>query len=201
MVSLVLAIVSLWLAASSQASVLAFRNYASSVPIDPGSVPSQCQPYCTPIINELNACSDLTCLCTTANGQNLEGCLDCIVSLSDTVDVATNAQALIDEFMNECTNAGILLPSISLSPSSISVAATSTSVVGALTTASPTGGVPQTSVFFTPSSGAAAATGTSGSGSSSNPFRNGVLGRSMGAYGLVGVLGVGLVSVVVVLMV
>src|ERR1700735_3908633 len=84
------------------------------------------------------------------------------------------------------------------------VVASATSTAPALT-ATGTGKTTESSVFFslpsTASGEAATSTGTSGSGSSSNPFRNGapVGGKHLGVWGVLGVFGVGLISAAVVL--
>jgi len=218
MVCLVLAIVSLSLAASTQAS----QSYAGSLsllarqsgPLDPSTLPAQCQPSCTPIFGVLNTCTDATCLCTSTNGQNLENCMDCLISITETAEA--EAQTVIDDYNNECIEAGAKVSPLSLLPGGTSagtsagtastsvVVASATSTAPALT-ATGTGKTTESSVFFslpsTASGEAATSTGTSGSGSSSNPFRNGAPagGKRLGVWGVLGVFGVGLISAAVVL--
>jgi len=220
MVCLVLVIV-LSLAASTRAFALESRGYASSLallarqtsgPLDPSTLPSQCQPSCTPIFGVLNTCTDATCLCTNTNGQNLENCMDCLIGVSGAAQ--GGAQTVIDDFNNECAQSGANVTPLSLLPGGTSAGTTSTSVVSATrtvaastatATATGTGKITQSSVFFslpsTASGGAATGTGTSGSGS--NPFTNGgpVGGKHLGVGGVLGVFAVGLVSAVAVLVV
>jgi len=141
--------------------------------------------------------------------------MDCFISVAGTEEA--EAQTVIDDYNNECSEAGAKVSALSLLPGGTSAGAASTSVVVASTaatapaltatalTATGAGKTTESSVFFslpsTTSGGAATSTGTSGSGSSSNPFRNGapVGGKRLGVWGVLGVFGVGLISAAVVL--
>jgi len=145
------------------------------------------------------------------NGQNLENCLDCMISVSETNQA--EAQTIIDDFNNECATSAPKVTPLSLLPGGTSAEITSTSAVGATTTAAApttavtatgTGMTTQSSIFFslpsTTTGGAAASTGTSASGSQ---FINGVPvgGKHLGVCGVLGVFAIGLVSAAVVLVV
>ncbi|KAF8463019.1 hypothetical protein DFH94DRAFT_481817 [Russula ochroleuca] len=49
--------------------------------INPSSISAQCQPDCTTIIKNLDACTSATCECTQANFAALGVCINCLITL------------------------------------------------------------------------------------------------------------------------
>ncbi|KII84854.1 hypothetical protein PLICRDRAFT_45673 [Plicaturopsis crispa FD-325 SS-3] len=119
-----------------------------STTLDPSSFPAACQTTCTSIINTLNSCTTLACLCTNANGQALEGCLDCTANTAPTSAVITQAQTVLDQFTEECSQGGVSLSSLTIAVSTGAVSASGTASASASASAS----AAATSVLATPSS-------------------------------------------------
>jgi len=209
-----LAIVSLLAAAGSQqlqASALTIRNYAGPRvllarqvnPDDPSSYPVQCQPACTPLAELFSACDSLTCLCTNANGQIVEKCVDCLVDIAPIATVISAGESDINEFNSECAAAGINIISLSTSDggpttTAPAIASSNSIPLGTSTTPLATFNTETTPVATSPVS---STTSTTGSGSSVSPLtKSAAAGRNVG-LGVVGVVWVGLVSVMVLVLV
>ncbi|KAL0948560.1 hypothetical protein HGRIS_011120 [Hohenbuehelia grisea] len=81
---------------------------ARQTTLDPGSLPTQCQTACNSIVSTLNnvsCASDLSCLCTNANGRGLENCVNCLVSLNpSSAALRAQGQSILTNFESGCSN-------------------------------------------------------------------------------------------------
>ncbi|TFK72276.1 hypothetical protein BDN72DRAFT_343396 [Pluteus cervinus] len=158
-----------------------------------GSIPASCTNDCTTISNALTVCTTTACLCTAANGNSLESCVDCIVNLLPTSAQITQGQAIIDQFNTGCVGTG--LTSLTLQVASTAAPAASTAVAGGGATFISTPPAPVAVTSF--SQNIPAATGganglpntgtnqgggnTGGSGGSDNPFAKSAASSNVGS--------------------
>lgn len=56
----------------------------------------QCQKACANVVNDLNSCSSIDCLCTNSNGKQLEQCVDCLVKVGNSASATSNGQETLD---------------------------------------------------------------------------------------------------------
>ncbi|KIJ98134.1 hypothetical protein K443DRAFT_681010 [Laccaria amethystina LaAM-08-1] len=74
---------------------------------DPSIIPSSClQTKCNSLVQELQNCTQLTCLCTTAVAADLQSCFQCAVDAGVASVNATSAQQAITSFTDGCKAAG-----------------------------------------------------------------------------------------------
>lgn len=105
-------------ARSVSPNALAARQVSTS------QLPSQCQSTCQ-VVNTINNCnSDLSCICGSSIGTQLETCLNCVVLAEP--DANSEAQSVIESW-NEACNGTLTLSSGSTSTSTTAKGSTATS--------------------------------------------------------------------------
>ncbi|KAM5545605.1 hypothetical protein V8D89_000643 [Ganoderma adspersum] len=75
--------------------------------LDPGSIPAQCESQCGAVINAINTCTDITCLCSDAVNKGMYDCFECGLSLQPDASLLSSAQKSLTQFENTCNAAGI----------------------------------------------------------------------------------------------
>ncbi|KAJ4490815.1 hypothetical protein J3R30DRAFT_3425474 [Lentinula aciculospora] len=104
---------------------------SSSSGIDPSEIPTQCQSQCTTVLNTISACTTDSCICTTTNANDLESCVNCLVSLDPTAEMIEEGNEILESLNEECVTVSGF-PSLSVSAST--TASDDTSSVTALDT-------------------------------------------------------------------
>ncbi|KAF8829716.1 hypothetical protein HHX47_DHR2000289 [Lentinula edodes] len=100
---------------SSAFDILIARQSTSSG-IDPSEIPTQCETQCTTVLNTISACTTDSCICTTTNANEMESCVNCLVSLDPTTDMIEEGDEILLSLEVECdTVSGF--PSLSVSAS------------------------------------------------------------------------------------
>ncbi|KAG6820421.1 hypothetical protein H0H93_000667 [Arthromyces matolae] len=143
-------------------------------------------------------CTTTACLCTTANANLLEACIDCIVNIDPTATLIASGQTVLDEFNTSCNGQSISSLTVSVTgavatgSSAASTAVASGSKTTTLATSSTaatsttTSRIAQITITQAPStSSTSPASTTSSTGFSSAAFglketRNGIWGVSIG---------------------
>ncbi|KAH7921309.1 hypothetical protein BV22DRAFT_1132365 [Leucogyrophana mollusca] len=69
---------------------------------DPSFWPSQCRSICQVIITMQNCDGDLSCLCTSSMGSQLNSCLNCFSSADPSVK--DTAQSILEDYQDECSS-------------------------------------------------------------------------------------------------
>ncbi|PIL34682.1 hypothetical protein GSI_03462 [Ganoderma sinense ZZ0214-1] len=90
--------------------------------LDPSQIPPQCQSQCTGVVNSLNTCTDLTCLCADAVNKGLYNCLECALSLTPDASLLSQAQSSLthlnphpsSEYEQACTQGGVAVTPLTL---------------------------------------------------------------------------------------
>ncbi|KAJ3885496.1 hypothetical protein GG344DRAFT_82653 [Lentinula edodes] len=101
---------------SSAFDILIARQSTSSG-IDPSEIPTQCETQCTTVLNTISACTTDSCICTTTNADEMESCVNCLVSIDPTADMIEEGNEILLSLEVECdTVSGF--PSLSVSASS-----------------------------------------------------------------------------------
>ncbi|KZP03999.1 hypothetical protein FIBSPDRAFT_878957, partial [Athelia psychrophila] len=133
------------------------------------TVPAQCTSGCSSIYTTLNACGasgggGAKCVCTSANGQALEACADCIVGAG----AASVGDTVVSEFNTECAarSVSVAAPTASASTGSAVSTASTVSTVSTVSSASAVSTASTVSTVSTVSS-ASAASGSSAASASS----------------------------------
>ncbi|KAH9943608.1 hypothetical protein B0H21DRAFT_748677 [Amylocystis lapponica] len=200
-------VLSLLLLAGQVASVgvnVAIRHQISSLlprqtdgGISSGDVPSQCQSSCT-VIDTVQACADDTCICTSSVVLDLQTCFDCVLSAEpDSANAAQVAQADMNGIVAMCDQAGLSVPSISLTASGSGSGPAPTSASSqAPGTSAPAGtsntGVPS-ATFSAPASGTSstppAATSSAGGGGAIGGNANAGVASAVPGVFIAGVVG------------
>jgi len=149
---------------------------------DPSNLPPACQSPCLVINTMTNCATSLSCLCTSTIGNNLQTCMDCLVTVVPSVQV--DAQSALDAFNEGCAGTGVssltlssgLATSTAATPSAGSPTTGSstagTSIAGSPTAAGPTASNPTFGYGNSAPSTSAAGVPTS-TGSSSTPNKLG----------------------------
>jgi len=110
-------------AAAAKASALLARSPTPSSLqaryVNPSEFPTQCQSPCLPIIDALNTCTSKTCICTNTNGQYVETCGDCVLTVNPTPTEQAQVQYVLDYYTDYCFAAGIPVTPLSISVSGI----------------------------------------------------------------------------------
>ncbi|KAF8884673.1 hypothetical protein BD779DRAFT_1471989 [Infundibulicybe gibba] len=93
------------------------RSLLRRATFDPNAVPAQCTSACNPLTATVVACDAtnnvVACgLCTTKTEQEGLQCANCIVALNPTSDVVSDGQLDIDEYIDECSALGVVLPPV-----------------------------------------------------------------------------------------
>ncbi|KAH7868616.1 uncharacterized protein C8R40DRAFT_1074666 [Lentinula edodes] len=100
---------------SSAFDILIARQSTSSG-IDPSEIPTQCETQCTTVLNTISACTTDSCICTTTNADEMESCVNCLVSIDPTADMIEEGNEILLSLEVECdTVSGF--PSLSVSAS------------------------------------------------------------------------------------
>ncbi|KAF7799174.1 hypothetical protein EIP86_010405 [Pleurotus ostreatoroseus] len=143
-------------------------------------IPAECETPCTDPVNAINTCTSVECLCNNQIAQELATCFSCVVSVDGpptpadltqaqdslngapkihTYLFASDIQALLVAFEDQCAQASAPVSSLTVSSTSLSVTGTGT-VVFSLASPTPSdSGTP--SVFFSSNAGASASAGAS----------------------------------------
>ncbi|KAM5545603.1 hypothetical protein V8D89_000641 [Ganoderma adspersum] len=147
--------------------------------LDPSQVPAQCQSTCTPVINSLNTCTDLTCLCADTVNKGLYNCLECALSLQPDASLLSEAQSSLTQYEQACTQGGVAVTPLTLTlPNGAAPTATGSS--GTHTTAA--GSVIGTTAAGTAPAGTVGTAAPVTTAASSNPLSKngaGVVGASV----------------------
>ncbi|THU96810.1 hypothetical protein K435DRAFT_965789 [Dendrothele bispora CBS 962.96] len=69
-------------------------------------VPRGCLDTCTPIVNTIDLCPTLACLCTPQNEAMYRGCVDCIVARKPNETVIQQGQDSVNQFASICNQNG-----------------------------------------------------------------------------------------------
>jgi len=106
-------LVSLLFAASWQAAALtpaesieALARRQSTSGIDPSEFPSKCQSGCTSILNTIEACTGLSCICTSSNLNGIQSCINCVVA-TDPSTLQSVGQSVLDTYNTDCAGEGV----------------------------------------------------------------------------------------------
>jgi len=136
-------------AASSAATSISARTSGLFLrQVDPSQYPPQCQSTCSNILDTINACTTVACMCTASNNQALASCVDCILG-SDGTDPSSSlvaqAQSILDNFESTCAQGGSPVATLQVTPSYVSGASQTTITSGAsqTTIASSSSSIPQ----------------------------------------------------------
>ncbi|KAJ3739958.1 hypothetical protein DFH05DRAFT_475029 [Lentinula detonsa] len=91
--------------ASSTASNIWQRTYnaldvliprqTSGTGVDPSQIPTQCQTQCTTVLNTISTCTTDSCICTTDNANEMESCVNCLISLDPTEDMIEEGNEIL----------------------------------------------------------------------------------------------------------
>ncbi|PIL34684.1 hypothetical protein GSI_03464 [Ganoderma sinense ZZ0214-1] len=95
------------------APLLAHFRRQGIATLDPGSIPAQCDSQCGSVINSINTCPDITCLCSDTVNKGLYNCFECGLSLEPDASLLSQAQKTLTQFENTCNQAGV--PGVQLS--------------------------------------------------------------------------------------
>jgi len=105
--------VSLLFAASWQAAALtpaqsieALARRQSTSGIDPSEFPSACQSGCTSILDTIEACTSISCICTSSNRNGFQSCIDCIVN-TDPSALQSVGQSVLNTYNTDCAGEGV----------------------------------------------------------------------------------------------
>ncbi|KAM5545699.1 hypothetical protein V8D89_000737 [Ganoderma adspersum] len=125
--------------ASAAPLVEAILKRQGGTTLDPGSIPAQCESQCGAVINAINTCTDITCLCSDAVNKGMYDCFECGLSLQPDASLLSSAQKSLTQFENTCNAAGIpgvQLTSLTLTMPTGTAAASSSTSSGLSTAAS-----------------------------------------------------------------
>jgi len=104
-------VVSLLVAASQATAltptenILRLARRQTSSGIDPSDFPSACQSGCTSVLNTVEGCTDLACVCTTSNLKGVQSCINCIVSTDSSLQAV--GQSVLNTYNTECAGEGV----------------------------------------------------------------------------------------------
>jgi len=84
---------------------LAKRQSASG--IDPSDFPSACQSGCTSVLNTIEACTDVSCVCTSSNLNSIQSCINCIVNTDPSATLQSAGQSVLNTYNSECAGQGV----------------------------------------------------------------------------------------------
>ncbi|KAJ3730395.1 hypothetical protein EV361DRAFT_892014 [Lentinula raphanica] len=190
----------IWERAYNALDVLIPRQSSTSG-IDPSDIPTQCQSQCTTVLNTISTCTTVSCVCTTDNANEMESCVNCLISLDPTASMIEEGNEVLDSMSEECsTVSGFPTLTVSASTtasgdtgsvsfSSLSLSTSSSKAAATTGQSTATTGPAGVSTTGTATSSAESETTSSGSGISG---LNGAMGSFKGsmASAVVGVLGV-----------
>lgn len=166
---------------------LAIRQAQPSIDQLLNTIPTQCRDTCRTFFTTALSCgeTDLTCLCAPANGQSLQSCVTCFVSVAPIQSQVDKGQALLDEFNGECASTGAPALSVGVTAPPVQQTGEPTTSFGVTPLPSPTptgaaGGT--TNPGNTTTTGTNAANGANGTSGSANGA-NGTSGSANGGNG------------------
>ncbi|KAJ3712548.1 hypothetical protein DFJ43DRAFT_54408 [Lentinula guzmanii] len=67
----------------------------SGTGVDPSQIPTQCQTQCTTVLNTISTCTTDSCICTTDNANEMESCVNCLISLDPTEDMIEEGNEIL----------------------------------------------------------------------------------------------------------
>jgi len=121
-------VVSVLVAASQAAAlspteiILGLAKRQTPSGISPSDFPAACQSGCTSSLNAVEACTDLSCICTSANLSGVQSCINCIVGTDSSLQSV--GQSVLGTYNADCSGQGV--PSLTLGGGTGSAAASST---------------------------------------------------------------------------
>ncbi|KAL4254191.1 hypothetical protein ABKN59_004588 [Abortiporus biennis] len=120
--------------ASASAAVLSSRDLhlvtRQNVPIDPSTIPAECQDTCSSIETTLNSCSDASCLCTADVNSALASCLSCAATASSDPSTAADTYS---GYLSTCQTAETPVSSLSVGAGPTATDSASVSATGTAT--------------------------------------------------------------------
>ncbi|KAI0738225.1 hypothetical protein C8Q80DRAFT_1275751 [Daedaleopsis nitida] len=124
----------------TMASVIDARSAITSlmkrqVGFDPSTIPQQCTQDCSFIVNVLNTCTDVSCLCSANANNGLYTCLECTLEIVPDASLLSQEQSSLKGYEDSCKQAGATVNSLTLTmPSgSTQTGSTGTGTVGTTT--------------------------------------------------------------------
>ncbi|KAJ3994716.1 hypothetical protein F5050DRAFT_430246 [Lentinula boryana] len=174
----------------------------SGTGVDPSQIPTQCQTQCTTVLNTISTCTTDSCICTTDNANEMESCVNCLISLDPTEDMIEEGNEILSSLSEECATVSGF-PTLSISASTTASDDTSSVSFTALSPGSSSNSqVVATTQKSTASTGLSGSTATgtstatssaeseSTSGSGIKGLNGAVLPKGSMAKAVMGVLGV-----------
>jgi len=83
------------------------RRQTSVPSINPSDFPSACQSQCTTVLNTIEACTDLSCTCTSSNLNGIQTCINCVVNSDPSSTLQSVGQSVLSTYNTECAGQGV----------------------------------------------------------------------------------------------
>ncbi|KAJ7055461.1 hypothetical protein C8F01DRAFT_452525 [Mycena amicta] len=93
--------------------------------IDPGQIPSQCFDVCQAVVDTLNTCTTIQCLCNPADQAAILTCAGCLDSLTQNQNSTLSGQDLLRQYDAQCGVSLTVSSPPSTSTSGVSTSTTS----------------------------------------------------------------------------